>query len=607
MKHAGRAIILALAVLMLASGGFASIAFAPSEKQANLSRNDSIGLQFRLKNLGNDKACIDLSTTQNDSYIEATLSQEEICLNAYESTNVTISIRTRNAPRGLQTITLEAESNEGNANAVVSLYVSEEPEIELVASSTDVCIGFQQYVNVLVRNNSDEFKDVELQAENEMLLPYFGRKEITLTPFQEKYVELRLHPSPYSSEGRHYVSMYAITEDEVAKKRIAIDVVECGEEESPEFSVRINSKCFVAEKGEPERIYFTVLNRLGREQKVYFSVGGKLDARMQTYSAWLEENEEREFYFEVEVDEEAKVMDYYLKLRVWNQDYSVEKSVCIRPRRMHLTSVEVEENDLVIRQCESAVFTITLKNTGDYSEDFELRLDSDYSKIEALLSEDDVELEKQSSKQVYVSVNVFESAPEGDYIIVLGIEAALERFEKQLRFTVVPEEKETELPLLEIVGYASSLRMDENSEKTLLVSVKNNGGQQLDGISISIWGLPIGITSTTESNVSLLPGQAKAFELAIRAAEGTIGEYNPVLQANSPEQSDEKGLRLIVEAAKEDGEETVLTGLVGLFAAGGSALLGLAALVVIILALVLVSRTARAPGTQSKKEIWVRG
>lgn len=607
MRHCTQIVLIAFAVLILSSSAFADISLIPSTDQVNISRNDSIGLQFRLRNYGYERACIDLETEQDDSYIDTSIGDDFICLNAGESTRVTVTVRTHNAPRGLQALILNAFSDEGDAYAFVSIYVGEEPEIELVAYPSDICRGEQEYVNVLVRNNSDEFKEVRLQAENEMLLPYFERSRLNLVPFQEKYVELRLHPSPYNAEGRHYVSMYATTDYETVKKRIAVDVVECGEEERAEFSVRIDSGCFVAEKGEEERIYFKVENRLDEEQRVYFSVGGDLDARLSTYNAWLEEDEQREFYFNVFVDEEARIKDYDLTLHVWNSDHSVEKEVCIRPKKMHAIDVEIEKNDLVIRQCESAVFTVLLENLGDYSEDFELDIENDHRHIEAALSEDDLRIERRDSEKVYLSVNVLDQASEGSYSLWLEVEANGERIEKQLRFTVVEEQAVTEAPSLEIVSYASSLRMDENSEKGLSVTLRNNGEQALDGIAIDLYGLPQSISAGFERNISLLPGQEKEFELTVSAEEGTVGEYNLVLQAQAFDYSDEKPVKLVIEAIEETGE-TGLGVLSGLFAIGGSALLGLAALIIVVIALVLISRAFKGkPNTKKGEEIWIRG
>lgn len=608
MNHPTLIAFTATILIMLASAAFAGIAFVPEERHANMSGNDTIGLWYQLKNTGNETACISLETDQDDAYIDTHLTQDKICLNEHESTNVTVTISTENAPSGTQLVLLEAKSEQGNTTASAYIRISEEPEIELVAYPNDICRGTQEHINVLIRNNSDEFKEVELQAENEMLLPYFERKAIGLMPQQEKYVELRVHPSPYSSMGRHYVSMYARTDDETVKETVTLDVEDCDKEEA-RFTVDISTRsCFVVDKEEDEKIYFSVENLLEEEQKIYFSTGGGLPTRLQTSSAWLEEKEEREFYFEVKADERARVKDYNVTLKVWNSTGSIEKSLCVRPRKEHITEANVRENNLVIRQCESAVFTILLENNGDYYEDFELEVDNDNSKIEAVLSDDDVRLEKRSSKEAYVSVNVLEYAKEGNYSITLEINTDDEDFEKELMFKVVEKEAPIELPSLEITGYASSVRMDENSEKSILVRIKNNGETVLENVTVEMDSLPKGVTATFERNIGLLPGQEKEFELFIQTEEETEGEYNVMLLAHNTETSTEKMVTLIAETAEEEPvEEIVIGSMAGLFAAGGSALLGLAVLVIVITALVLIARVLRTPNTKKEKETWMRG
>jgi len=610
MKHPTQLILATILLIAFASSAFASFAIIPGAKQANLSRNDSIGLQFQIKNLGYDEICLNLETEQNDSYIETNLSEDSMCLNGNESANTTVTIRTENAPRGLQTVTLEAESSEEIAFAIISIYVSEEPEIELVAYSNDICRGTKDHINVLVRNNSDEFKEVRLQAENEMLLPYFERQTLSLIPFEEKYVELNVHPSPYSAEGTHIVSMMAITDDEIVKETVVLDVEDCGEERDAEFSLDVSTRCLDVEKSEDEKIYFTVKNKLDTEQKVYFSAGGELAARLSTDSAWLEGDEEREFYFEVNVDQDARVKDYNVALRVWNSSYGLGEDLCIRPEKAHSVDIRIEENNLELSQWENAVFTVVLENGGDYSEEFELEIDNDYDNIEVILSDDEIDVERHGSREVYISVNALQEAAEGFYNITFKADTGRDEFEAELYFEVIEAEEIPDVPeqAIEITGYATSINMDENTEKSIFVTVKNNSNTLQENIRVELTGLPDGIAATWETSLSLVPGQEKTVKLNIIADNDTNGEYWPELKTWNAEQSDERSVTLIVEAVEEEEQANAnLAGLVGLFAAGGSALLGLALLVIVVLALVLISRASRNPSTQKKDEIWMRG
>lgn len=603
MKHFGTTMIIALAILLLASNAFASIAFIPAERQANISRNDTIGLQYQLKNTGSQQACIDLGTEQNDAYIDTSLADSHLCLNEGESTNVTLTIRTINAPRGLNSVHLNATSSQGNATATANILVSEEPEIELVTYASDICRGSRGGISVLVRNNSDEFKQVTLQAENEMLLPYFERQEIGLMPFQERRVDLVVSTSPYSMLGRHNVSLYAITSDETVKESISLDVEDCREENAA-FSVSISGSCFTIEKGKDEKIYFRVKNLLGTEQKVFFGTEGNIAANLQAQSAWLEGNEQRQFYFTVNAGNESGGTDYNVALRVWNAGHSVEKSVCINLKKGHGTVAEVKENGLLVEQCESVVFTVLLKNTGDYYEDFKLSIDNGYGKAKAVLSDTSVRLEKHTERQVYVSVTALEGLPEGSYNITLNAKTGQGTIKKTLNFKVIPKQ-EGPVPQpeeLKITSYPAGISMDANSQKTIFAMLKNGSGETMDGISLELFGLPAGATAQAERNIRLLPGEERRFELAITAGKESIGQHSIVLSAYNGTYSDEKQITLSIQEAEQPAAGTI-GGLIGLFVAGGEALLGLAVLALVIVAIVAL---AGALGPAPRKEIWMR-
>jgi len=594
--------LVCIAVVLLASGAFASIGISPEVKNVNLSRNDSAGIRFELSNSG-EEACISLEAEPEDDFIEATLLDDTICLNENGSTMVTVTVKTRNAPRGMHEFELRAEADGDEAEASIRVFVSEEPEIELVAYPNDVCRGQKDYINVLVRNNSDEFKEAELQAENEMLLPYFAQRNVSLMPNQEKYVKLWVHTSPYSALGRHTVSLYAITEDEIAKETVSLDVEEC-REEKPKFRLSVGSGCFTVEKGESEKIYFSVENETDEEQQVFFSAGGNLAAKLSQQSAWLEGNEERDFYIEVKVSEDAVVKDYNAALRVWNSDYGIQRSLCIRPERAHSVSLEPEQDVVTIEECKSAVFTLMARNIGDYSEDFELEIENDYSGIEAVLSEERFELGKHSSRQVYVSVNLSEGLGPGTYHIKVVGEAGREDFEEELTILVVEEIVALPGKVL-VAGYASSVSMDANSEKSVFVTLWNNSEEKAEGISVMLLGLPAGVSSDSK-NVSLQPGEKKVVELVLKALPGTKGEFDAELYIGNQDFSERKNVKVVVQEtieAQQPEEEGFIPA--GLAVAGGTAILGLAVLIIIIIAFVLLARAFGKPNTQ--KEVWMRG
>jgi len=612
MRKPGFVFLMAFIALLIASNASAQISLTPSIKQVYLSRNDSIGLQFDLLNSGSGRTCIDLSTGQNDSYIETDLSTEQICLNDGETTNTTLSIRAVNAQRGLHYVILVGQSDSGSALAIVSVYVAEEPEVELVAYPSDICASNEEQLNVLVRNNSDEFKQVQLQAENEMLLPFFEPSSLSLLPHQERYVKLVAAALP-SLKGEEYtVSMYAITGDETVKETVELRIVDCEEEETG-FSLKVPSGCISVEKEKDRKVFFSVKNEEDEEQLLEFSVSDELPVSLQTGSAWLEAGIERQFYFTVNIPADSDVKDYNLSVIVSNNGHSIEKGICIRPQKIRLAYVTVQGNDFEIAECGSAVFKILLENGGDFSERFQLSLVNDNNDaVNAVLSEKDVTVEKHGSKIIFVNVSALQEAELGDYEIELSVKTSSKTFEEELRFSIEAEEEEPvepELPELEIASYPRAITMDANSEKTVFVSIRNNSEEAMESISIELRGLPAGITATSESRISLDAGEEQQLELTINSPAATAGEYSISVSAKNSDYSAAKRIRLIVEKAEPEEaaeqQQTLFAGFAGLLAAGGSALLGLVALIILVAIIVLIVKAAASP-TQIKKEAWMK-
>ncbi len=594
----------ALLFLLLFSAACADIALIPSSRQVNVSRNDVIGLQFQVKNLGPGETCIDLETEQDNAYIETSLSKEHFCLAENNARTVTLTIRTENAPRGLHTVLLLAWADDGNATATVSLYVAEEPEIELVAYRSDVCSGKEERISVLVRNNSDEFKEVRLQAENEMLLPYFKPSELSLSPYQEKYAWLYIYASPYSTIGSRDISMYAITEDEIAKETVRLDVVDCEEPgEEPAFTVSLDKGCYIVRKGRTEEIPFRVRNRLDSDLEVYFSVAGGLSPRLEKRSALLDEDEQRTFYITVTVPAEAVSKDYNISLKVGGNGYSVEKRTCVTPKKTHYSRLEILNNDLRIEQGESAEFIALIRNLGDYNENFEVEVENPYSKIDANVSYPEFRLIAGNSRELYISVSVAHDANIGDYQLGLEVDVNNSKQGKTLRFEVVEETAapEPSSNTLEILSYPSSIKIDENSSTAITVTLKNSSQQEIEDVVVKLSALPAGIDSTYRSNLSLLPGEERGIELLVSTAFGSGGSYSAKVVAFNQAVFLEANVDIIV-AVTEHVEGQVQGIPTGLFAAadlGNTLAWGLALAAILLIAAAVLRY---ASGSKQKLE-----
>jgi len=603
---------------LLFSQAFAAISITPSIRQVNMARSDTIGVQFLLRNTGDSRQCIGLDADSHSGYFETSMVSDTLCLSQNSSENFTVTVRTINAPRGDYTVRIHAAAGGVHADANISVNVGEEPDIELVVYPSDICVGREESINVEVRNNSGEFKHVSLQAENEMLLPYFAPRQIELSDSQERDVKLHISPSPYSAKGRQEVSLYAITGNEITKKRITLNIVDCGsyQDQQLPFTVSIAGFCQEVRKGATERIAFRASNLAESEQLLNFSVSGDMPAHPEAPSGIVEAGSDRAFYISVAVPPDARGGDYNFSLRVSGDSRTAEKRFCLRPQSSHSALVLVLNNNQDIEQAKSAVFTVAVRNTGDYNENFTARIENSNPKITATLSHSSFALRPYALKEAYVDVMAAPDAQPGQYDINFIADSSGLRASQMISFKVVRENHSApQATGLEIASYPTQLDIDENTGKTIIVSLLNNSASQISGVSARITGLPSGISAASKSGIELMPGAAQQARIDVFAEKGTNGAYPVAIAAENADYSAEKEMRIIVsKAGASTGAPATAAGggwgnLAGFFALGSGAVIAVIFLAVLFLAIALIAKIFRAAASRqypAESEIWMR-
>ncbi|MCX6799096.1 MAG: NEW3 domain-containing protein [Candidatus Diapherotrites archaeon] len=607
-----KAITAVLFFLVLFGAAQASISIIPSARDVSMGRNDTIGLQFEVRNGSADSNCVTFSADPADGYVEAGLSRDSACINGNSSASLTATIHTINATGGTHNLSIIARCGSGcSATGNVRVLVGEFAGggIEFDVHPTDICLGKEEQISVLVRNNTGKFQDVKLQADNVMLLPYFSPSQISLGSGQEKYVKLIISTSPYSAKGDQTVSLMAITDDEQTKDDIELNIVDCaGGSAAPPFAVSTASGCYVVRKGDTESIPFHVTSLLDNsEQRVYFSETADLSATLETASAFLEARAERTFYVKVTTPISGLVTDYNLSLHISGSDYSVDKGVCIRTRATHFSTVEVLNNNLEIERGSTAVFNVIVRNSGDYNESYTVRLGNPYAKISAGLLATSFSIRRGGSKQVDVNVYVAPDAPIDSYDLNLTVDVNGTRQQKKIHFDIV-EQGPVPVPsgeALSIASYPELVRINEGESKTLVVWLQNNASEEMTGVSVKLSGLPEGLSATQETGLSIQPGQNRQVTITLTAAKGVVGDYAAVLSARNSGNSTRKNVQISVSTATQPTEGGFSGMLTGMFALGGDALIGLLLLAVVLALVVLIVRSIEAL-RRPKLEPWMR-
>jgi fibronectin type 3 domain-containing protein len=586
----------------------ADIELYPRSESVFLERNDSIGVEFTVVNTSEEEQCVSFSGESDSAYLSAYPSVESICLNENERAGITLNIQTTDAPSSTFTASLVAETG-SVLKANVAVTVGSGAEIELIASGSDICRGGGSF-SVLVRNNSSEVKEVTLWADNEILLPYFEPSEITLDAFEEKYVAARVHTGQSTLLGEYTVSLFAATEEEQVKETVSVDVKDCDEGEIG-FTVEVPAGCQYADKEEAEEVHYSVRNLGEAELVLRAAVISDLPTDYN-HTITVEEGDTKTFSIIVEPRMGDAVGEHDLTLFVWNPSSgeSTEQTKCVSVNEAEATSVEVVENGLLVEAGSSATFPLLVKNTGDINLSYGIVLleDLNSESIETSASVEEFELGAKEQRYVYVAVDTAADAPLGEYSFEVMVEYDGESIVKTLEFTVVEELLEEEE--LEIASYPVQVKVALGGEKSFIVGIRNNTSGRLDGIAISIVGLPAGASAPPVENISLEAGESRSVQLYLSAGGLEEGSYTAEIVAESAEFKTTRPIEFLVEkeaaAAGEEAQEEEEGLLAGLITAGSNVLLGLVALAIVISLIVLLEKTIRGYSSKEPDEVWLK-
>jgi len=579
----------------------------PQHSSASLSGNDSIGVQFTLKNISGERKCFSFSAQTGSLYVEASPAIASTCLNHNESTNITLNIRTIDAPKGNYTAALSAEFGGSTVSANVNVTVSggSSQDVELIPFEGEVCRNEEEYFSVLVKNNSGRMQDIRLWADNEILLPYFSPQEITLESGRQRYVKVYVYTGRNTLLEEYRISLFAEYGSQQTKETAYIDVKDCSGEEV-DFTLGMGAGCSYAEKGEEERITYTVRNLGEEELELRVLVESGLDAEYDR-EIDLEEDERKTFSIYVAPDESDDTGRHDLTVTVWNRETgkTLKKTKCIYVREKTAGEARLLKNNLSIGQGSSGVFTLLAKNIGDTELDFRARVleGFDSGKINVSISEKDFELDSMEQRYVYIATSTMGTTPIGSYEFDVQVRWNGETFTETLKFRVVESQPQPQPSAqgIEIVSFPVQAKAAQGGETTIVVELKNTTGNSIEA-GLQLLGLPSGISYTQAGTVSIGPGQTMELELKIAVGNAATGIHKATLAATAGELTATEEIEIFVEEADAGAEL-----LAGLFVAAGNALLGLLVLIMAIALIVLISKALR--GNSSRKgrhtEAWL--
>ncbi|HLD59318.1 MAG TPA: hypothetical protein VI977_06855 [archaeon] len=591
-------------VLAFASQAFASvfsgIEVSPQANSIFMQRNDNVGVLYSFANTTDSRKCIEIRNSFFSDYVSVDFADESFCLNAGESTQIAASFRTIDAQQADYSASMIffVDGDSFTVSLGTVLVSEDSPSLEIIPYPTDVCRGEEEFINVLVRNKTSSFKTITLNAESEILLPSFEQSQIYLDAFQEKNIRLSVHTSRLSQVGKIPVSIYVSSGTDYIKRTVPIFVKDCEGIIFPSFELSLPSGSIAVEKTVSSRIFFQIRNLSKEAQTINAAVLSDLPTYLSNSSVSLDAFEERTLYFDVNARTSDSTGDHNISVIAWNPNNRVEKSKRIIVRPTSLPQVLLQNNNLSIRRSETGIFVFLAQNNGDTNSDFNFYIPNVPANMNAVFSDPDFSLNKNTAQEVYLFVSVAEAAALGDYDLNVIIKSGRKTFFLKPVFTVLEKAGDLEQELA-IESYPLQIQAYANSQQNISVKLRNNSETIFPNVGVSLKNLPEQITSNSFNSIIFNPSESKNIQLSLSIGNIPAGSYPALLEVRNGNETATRQLQIVI--LSREGAEGAPFGGFGLFTLGESLALGLVVLIILLLAAIAVTGFA---ASNSEKEKW---
>jgi len=402
----------------------AEISISANYDEVNIEKSDNIGVMLNISNSSDEKICVELTPYSNYEEISAKITGNEFCLNANESTAITLSITSTGlAEEGAHYIDVELDYNTTTITKRINVNIEEDTGIELDAPSRkEICkIGYTKSINVTVRNLTGERQDITLAGESELFLPYFEPMEVRVDAGEERNVELKININDTTELGYYVIPIYARTDDHYVERDVGIDLIYC--EEKP-FEIIASTACKDLNKSEEAEFNFTLHSLINEDQIVNLTVYGDLKTDLNHTSLILKAKDYNHSFFTVTGRSSDLNGEHDMTLYAYSNKGNDEKEFCAEIEGDHVIEMIVENNNLEQRACSATdkeIFEVLVKNKGDFEEEIFLSIDNPYESIGTDISDEEFLLGPNSTKTVYVTVNPAYDASIGPKTIFLNL------------------------------------------------------------------------------------------------------------------------------------------------------------------------------------------
>ncbi|MDD4251184.1 MAG: hypothetical protein PHX27_03265 [Candidatus ainarchaeum sp.] len=456
--------------------------------------------EITLKN-NESYACFDFDVL-HQNYLNATLTNNKFCLNKNESRKVYLNVNTCNADRTFYDIKLKDYENNvelnfeyqiGNCNTFGDISVRESDGL--------VCAGTKKDFVVDIKNLSSQKQELFLNAENQLVLPYFSKDKITLEPFESREVLLTINAKTL---GKQSIQLSATNKNYHIEKRLVIDVKDCSNLKERNFLIETPSVCFDVTKGQIFESSFNVrrvsndcINCSFNDKKIELAMFGLQNQLSNNLLSFVGTTSQKVFY-SVKVPENISAGPIFLTVtgkEIASEPFEKtgfvqEEQICLNVKGTSNSSINLRTTSRDVFWCDSELFELEIINNGDFDETFDLSTIQKPIGVTINFSQQQVMVPKKSSKTIFISIATSpESIVADNQSVLIKLDGNIP-LESRIYFNI---KSRAAFEKIEIMSYTQLVEMNANSESNYYLQIRNNTDFDVKNLLVYFENVPQGM------------------------------------------------------------------------------------------------------------------
>lgn len=576
-----------------------SIAFSAQRTSITMETGSSVSVPLSIENNTNSPECFTarpVLTNADRHELEVTVAQNEVCVNANETTSFSATLSSGKDTRvASYPVKIEFVSASGRAEVNLNVTVTDRAEPISIERLSDyrVCREpYKQEIMVRLENKSGSTQAIRLSASNELLLPQPEFPETTLRAGEAGKMAIKINTNKTTAPGEYTIKVLAQSAGLFVERNIVFRLEEC---EENFFDLMVTPEQRPISGGEEKE--FTVVLESVSDEDQYVTLGSESDLpnKLDSMQVFLPANGQKKVTLKVRARETDMGGIHEVKVYAWNSNETEEKKAKVEVRDEHRLGLFIENNQFDARPCSATtqqVFEVVLENRGDFDERVRLLLSSVDNSIQAQLSNAEITVRKGRQEKVYVFINPAFDAGLGNYTATLRARYSGREVTEQLRFRVIGAETDARQGVLEIVSYPKEITIIQGEQKTVSMMVKNPTAGRMENIRARIFGTESGAAVFPTGTEGMAAGETTTLKRTITANENARpGTYSATLEVRADGFVTTAPIKVTVaksgEEIKEGAGNGILAGFTVFLSQNAPIAIGIVLIILIVLGILL--------------------